>query len=144
MNDCYGVCPTCRQTDGYINIGASHWFFCKEHKVCWRIGSNLFGRWRDQTREDQEQIFDRLDFGSYKEIDEWHSPESIAAMQKAYPPEPSRTFEERVAEARAMNPHAVVESDPAYESIIVRTPSGELISAEGFTTPRDHARQVRG
>jgi hypothetical protein len=68
----WGVCPYCLATDGYINIGRSHWFFCIEHKVRWCVGSNLFGNWREQTLEHQEDIYNELGFGSFRKIEEFH------------------------------------------------------------------------
>jgi hypothetical protein len=69
-NDSYfGVCPNCGRTDGYINVGRGHWFFCKEHKVTWLAGTNLFSAWRDETEDHQRKIFDELDFGSFETVE---------------------------------------------------------------------------
>lgn len=38
----FGGCPHCGQTDGYLNVGKSHYFTCKTHRVYWGIGSGLF------------------------------------------------------------------------------------------------------
>jgi hypothetical protein len=38
----FGLCPTCHQSDGYLNIGRGHWFRCDTHRVYWFAGSNLF------------------------------------------------------------------------------------------------------
>lgn len=62
----FGLCPYCRNTDGYINIGKGHWFFCKEHKVKWWVGSNLFSGWEEQTEKEQEDIHEELGFGNYQ------------------------------------------------------------------------------
>lgn len=64
----FGVCPSCGHTDGCINIGRGHWFFCKEHKVCWFVGSNLFSGWREESEEEQRRKFDELEFDTFKEI----------------------------------------------------------------------------
>ena len=69
--DYWGVCPLCHRTDGYINIGKGHWYYCREHKNRWFIGSNLFSTWRDQSDEEQRRIYDELDFGSFKDVDEF-------------------------------------------------------------------------
>ncbi|UCF32891.1 MAG: hypothetical protein JSV78_11220 [Phycisphaerales bacterium] len=47
----FGACPVCGKTDGYLNIGREHWFYCKAHKTRWHVGSNLFPSWRRQTEE---------------------------------------------------------------------------------------------
>jgi hypothetical protein len=73
----FGVCPHCHKTDGYINVGRTHLFVCREHKLKWCVGSNLFSSWRYQTKEEQEQIYDRLGAGAYTEIqpDEAYHPD---------------------------------------------------------------------
>src|SRR5882724_6327756 len=42
---CWGVCPYCHRTDGYINFGCYHWFVCDAHRVKWCVGENLFRTW---------------------------------------------------------------------------------------------------
>jgi hypothetical protein len=64
----WGVCPVCHQTDGCINIGKAHWYFCKEHKTRWCVGANLFSTWRTQTEEEQRAIYDGLDFGTFTDV----------------------------------------------------------------------------
>jgi len=49
----FGGCPTCGKSDGYLNAGKSHRFYCSEHKTSWCIGSNLFNDWKDETEEEQ-------------------------------------------------------------------------------------------
>ena len=69
MNDGYfGVCPICRKNDGYINVGRGHWFLCDEHKIKWLAGSNLFDSSKEQTEEEQRQIYDARGVGDYKEV----------------------------------------------------------------------------
>src|SRR6185503_8845161 len=41
----FGVCPTCRKSDGYLNLGRANWFVCHEHRVRWLFGENLFSTW---------------------------------------------------------------------------------------------------
>jgi hypothetical protein len=74
LNDHFGACPDCHGTDGIINVGKGHWFFCDEHKVRWYVGSNLFDFWREQTEEEQRAIYDSKDFGSFKDVEPYHSP----------------------------------------------------------------------
>jgi hypothetical protein len=86
VDDYFGLCPFCLHTDGYINIGREHWFFCKEHKAKWCAGSNLCS-WRDDTEDSQRKIFDELDFGSFKIVEPVkHKPlseEELAAEKLA-------------------------------------------------------------
>jgi hypothetical protein len=52
VDNYFGGCPHCGQTNGCMNIGRDHWFVCHTHKTKWCIGSNLFSSWREQTEED--------------------------------------------------------------------------------------------
>ena len=73
----FGVCPTCRKTDGYANVGKLHIFFCRQHKVRWRVGINLFSSWKDQTEDEQRHIYDTVGLGDFTEIE----PYMIAEAQ---------------------------------------------------------------
>ena len=74
-NDGYfGLCPVCHRTDGYINIRRGHWFYCKEHRTFWYIGSNLFSSWKDETEEEQHRIFDELGMESFERVEPFHPP----------------------------------------------------------------------
>jgi hypothetical protein len=44
-----GGCPVCGKNDGYLNLGAQHWFICRTHKTKWFVGENLFDSWMTQT-----------------------------------------------------------------------------------------------
>lgn len=66
-DDYFGVCPACGYTDGYINIGRGHWFYCVVHKVRWFVGSNLFSDWRHETEADQKRRYDELGFHEFTE-----------------------------------------------------------------------------
>jgi hypothetical protein len=48
----FGVCPSCLQTDGFVNVGRNHWFFCRAHQTKWCAGDNLFSGWREETPDD--------------------------------------------------------------------------------------------
>lgn len=66
----WGLCPTCLNTDGYINIGRVHWFVCHEHRARWCIGSNLSSTWMDQTEDDWARDCERI--RAYAEIEPVH------------------------------------------------------------------------
>jgi hypothetical protein len=51
----FGLCPTCHKTDGYLNVGRSHWFVCDEHRTKWCAGANLFSSWREETEAEQRE-----------------------------------------------------------------------------------------
>ena len=52
--DCFGACPKCLKNDGYVNIGRSQFFYCREHQLTWWMGS-LLSTWRDESEEQQRQ-----------------------------------------------------------------------------------------
>ena len=78
----FGGCPVCGETDGYFNIGSEHWFVCDEHKIKWRIGSNLFSDWKLET--EAEQIKNAVEFRRYREAEPirttWLRPHSAADL----------------------------------------------------------------
>src|SRR5215216_6505131 len=74
----FGVCPECEKSDGYINVGRGHWFFCKAHKVKWCVGSNLFSGWREETEEEQRRAYDEIGMGYFTEI----KPRDVCTQHK--------------------------------------------------------------
>jgi hypothetical protein len=68
VDDYFGVCPVCKKHDGFINVGRSHWFFCKEHKIKWCAGSNIFSSWKEETEEEQLRIYDEIGLGSFTRL----------------------------------------------------------------------------
>ena len=66
QDDHFGLCPTCGQTDGYLNVDRDHYFVCHEHKLRWLIGSNLFSTWRDEDPDVWQKNSDLL--SGYREI----------------------------------------------------------------------------
>ena len=80
-DDYFGVCPECGKSDGCINIGRAHWFYCTEHKIRWCIGWNLFSGWQYETEDQQRETYERLDFGTFRTIepDQAHPPRRAAA-----------------------------------------------------------------
>lgn len=82
-DDRFGLCPVCHKTDGFINIGRGHWFYCKEHKAKWFIGSNRFSSWKDETEPEQRRIFDELGAGAFEDVKPYYLPTErlIAALR---------------------------------------------------------------
>ena len=64
----WGVCSDCGGSDGYVNVGKSHWFLCHEHRKMWCIGSGLFSSCRGQSLDDQQAIWDRLGLDGYEDV----------------------------------------------------------------------------
>lgn len=63
----WGVCPECGDTDGYLNVGRTHWFVCHEHRIAWNVGEGIFSTWRDETVETNERNAAIIE--SYRQID---------------------------------------------------------------------------
>jgi hypothetical protein len=69
----FGGCPICGQTNGYLNAGKSHCFYCVEHKTSWCVGSNLLSSWKSETEEEQRAKWMAVgmdDFADVKPIPE--------------------------------------------------------------------------
>lgn len=64
----FGTCPDCGKSDGYINIGKSHWFYCAEHRVKWMVGANLFSTWQNETEDHQRRKYAELGFGEFRDF----------------------------------------------------------------------------
>jgi hypothetical protein len=77
-NGYFGLCPVCHETDGYLNIGRSHWFYCIEHKKRWCVGSNLFSGWRDEIEEEQRKLYDEVGMSGFENVEAYCPPECIA------------------------------------------------------------------
>ena len=69
VDNYFGGCPHCGQTDGCANVGRSHWFFCSTHETKWCIGSNLFSSWRNETEDEQRRAYDEIDLGEFTEVE---------------------------------------------------------------------------
>jgi hypothetical protein len=50
-----GVCPVCHAAPRWLNIGASHWCYCPDHRVKWFVGERLFSSWMYETKESKRQ-----------------------------------------------------------------------------------------
>jgi len=61
-----GACPKCGKSDGFLNLGKEHWFICREHKMKWFAGANLFEGWKDQTVAQTQSI--EILLRNYKEV----------------------------------------------------------------------------
>jgi hypothetical protein len=71
----FGLCPHCRNNDGYVNVGRGHWFVCDEHKVMWFAGTNLFSSWRDETDEEQRRAWAARGLDEYSDIEPYYPPQ---------------------------------------------------------------------
>jgi len=53
---------------GYVNAGRTHVFFCREHKKSRIAGSNLFSSWREETEEQQKQLWDEVGLDGFERV----------------------------------------------------------------------------
>jgi hypothetical protein len=74
LDDYFGLCPHCHRTNGFINVGPSHWMYCCEHQTKWCIGANLFGSWKSESEADQRAQYDATEFGNYTEVEPYFHP----------------------------------------------------------------------
>jgi hypothetical protein len=68
----FGLCPICKKTDSYVNIGRSQWFFCEEHRVRWCIGSDVFSSWRYETESAQQSHCERIGFDEFTDVEPFY------------------------------------------------------------------------
>jgi len=67
----FGNCSVCGGENGHLNVYKDHYFFCRKHKKCWYVGSNLISGWQDETQEIWKENAVKLK--EFEEIDgnEW-------------------------------------------------------------------------
>ena len=103
VNDYFGLCPHCRDHDGYINIGQQHWFFCRRHRTKWCFGSDIFSSWRDQTEDQKWARYYSMGFGDYTEVKPYFYPPRIGDRVRRFltwPVRKCRSFVRPVATSR--------------------------------------------
>src|SRR5262249_48756857 len=79
IDDHFGLCPKCLADPVMLNIERNHFAICKEHKVYWPVGSNLFSAWRHETEEDWQRNANLLE--TYTEVKCSYLPETVAAQK---------------------------------------------------------------
>jgi hypothetical protein len=60
VDDYWGGCPQCGRNDGCHSVGPDHWYICRDHRVKWWVGSNLFSTWKHLTPAEQRRNRDEL------------------------------------------------------------------------------------
>lgn len=63
----FGGCPECGGTDGYVNVGRAHWFFCDAHQTRWCAGVNIFSDWQVEEMTVWRANWEKLD--AYREVE---------------------------------------------------------------------------
>ena len=63
----FGHCLNEDHENLYCNVkfagdvfGKNHIMYCKECKICWSIGRNLFGSWKHETDEDWDRNYEMI------------------------------------------------------------------------------------
>ena len=65
-DDQFGLCPTCRQTDGCLIVAGNRWFRCDRHRVIWFAGPDwaadlqMAGRGTDQQNRERMHGYKRV------------------------------------------------------------------------------------
>jgi hypothetical protein len=124
----FGVCPKCHSHDGYINIGQGHWFYCREHRVRWFGGANLFDSWKLETDDEQRETYAALQFDQYRSDERvLHRPDVPRPLTPRCAGHPASLV---VAGHPAINPETTLPDDhhrpprrPVRLSVVRRTSS---------------------
>jgi hypothetical protein len=61
-----GLCPNCGNVEGF-NIRSVNMAGCREHKLCWQVGINLYSGWQHESEATWRENADLL--ATFKEID---------------------------------------------------------------------------
>ena len=54
----FGHCLEPEHKNFYLNIRATHWFYCDTCHIKWYIGENLFSSWLQETEQDWQRNFE--------------------------------------------------------------------------------------
>ena len=68
----WGLCPTCKKTDGCVNMGSNHWFICKKHRSRWYIGTNLFSSWLYETKSEQLRHCKEIGLDTFRDVEPFY------------------------------------------------------------------------
>ena len=69
IDNCFGGCPICHKSDGFLSVGPGHWNVCHRHRVKWHVGSRLFSGWREQ--DEQHRQANRYKLAGYRDVEPW-------------------------------------------------------------------------
>lgn len=70
----FGGCPHCGYSEGPHNVRRAHWLVCREHRVRWWIGENLFRAWRTESPAEWEAT--RRWLSGFQIVDPVHGDDS--------------------------------------------------------------------
>jgi hypothetical protein len=59
----------CHETDGYLNVGRDHWFFCEAHKTKWGAGAKLFSSSMVDTPDQQRAQQEKIGFMEFRRVE---------------------------------------------------------------------------
>lgn len=81
----FGGCPECGANE-WVNVYKEHYGICKEHKVYWPIGGNLFSNWRFENMETWVRNSTLL--SQYTEVEPAYTWAEVKAHEPDVPPPP--------------------------------------------------------
>jgi len=84
QDDTWGLCPICHKTDGCVNVRRRHIYYCREHKTCWYVGSNLFSGWLEQTEEQQRRIWNEIGLEEFQDVKPYFYPRWYAVLARRH------------------------------------------------------------
>jgi hypothetical protein len=61
----FGLCPNCKGSDGFLNVGPYHWFVCDQHIARWNMTNRVLD-WEDEDMATWEANVELLD--KYTEV----------------------------------------------------------------------------
>jgi hypothetical protein len=65
----WGLCPVCHKTDGCVtDVAMRHFYFCKQHKVRWCVGQNLFSIWMVYDAEQRERRMNEMGLYTFEDV----------------------------------------------------------------------------
>ena len=50
-----GCCPLCHSGGELVHVNREQFIVCRDHRLAWHIGSNLYSGWRELTEEQQAE-----------------------------------------------------------------------------------------
>lgn len=122
----FGGCPKCGKTDGYVNVGRSHWGVCDEHKTKWPIGANLFSSWKEETEKQWKRNANLLE--GYTEV------EPLEADPKIFEPKrPQNRWQVLADAAYALDHETLTETEYLRSALAAFSdPTDPTVDFEGY------------
>jgi hypothetical protein len=79
IDDHFGLCPHCLGDPVMLNVERNHFAICREHKMYWFVGSNLFSAWQYEDEAVWQENSALLE--TYTKVEPGWLPETVAAQE---------------------------------------------------------------